>query len=111
MRTIREAISTGTKEVFTNNGTSIFLPDIGQGDWGIAPPKTIQGKPVYRWIFCWIKSSRKTVFLDDLENRKMGKPFRNTDYCIPERELNLFIALNGGIDEYRTRYWVDQWDH
>lgn len=28
--------------------------------------------------------------------------FCDDEYTIPERDMNLFISLNGGIDEYRT---------
>ena len=108
---IRTAIDMGAKEVQLVNRTIIRLPDIGQGQFGIQPPKMIDGKPVYRWLFCLICENKKTKGLNDLEKRKMGKPFRDDEYCIPEREMNLFINQNGGIDEYATRFWVDQFDY
>ena len=111
MKTIRDAINIGAREVQLVNGTYIRLPDIGQGDFGIAPPKNINGKKVYRWIFCLVQKNRNTKGLEDLARRKMGEPFRSDEYCIPEREMNLFISENGGISEYGTRFWIDQFDH
>ena len=110
IRTIRDAINAGSKEIHCVNGTIIKLPDIGQGDWGIQPPKYINGKPVYRWLFCQIQSNRNTVGLEDIANRKMGNPFMPDEYCIPEREMNMFISQNRGISEYGTMFWVNQWD-
>lgn len=28
--------------------------------------------------------------------------FRENEYVIPERDMNLFVSLNGGIDKYQT---------
>lgn len=28
--------------------------------------------------------------------------FHEGDYCVPEREMNMFISANGGIDVYTT---------
>lgn len=111
MRTIREAINSGAREICLVNKTRIYLPDIGQGFSGIQPPKYINGKPVYRWLFCRIQENKRTKGIGDLENRKMGYPFLPNEYIIPEREINLFISINGGIDEYFTRFWVDQFDY
>lgn len=111
MHTIREAIDAGARDVCLVNGTSISLPDIGQGMFGIQPPKCINGKSVYRHLFCIIHESRRTRGLEDLSKRKMGYPFRSNEYNIPEREINLFISQNGGIDEYNTMYFVNQYDY
>lgn len=66
------------------------------------------GNKILRKIFCYIESSNKTLGMRDLEKFRLFEPkidfnyFGENDYLIPERDMNIFISLNGGIDHYRT---------
>ncbi len=104
MKTVRDALSTGARDIYLNNGTLIVHLDHGQTWDAVCPPKTIDGKRVYRWLCVRITNTYGTMKgKDDLKKRAVDH--LELDYIIPEKELNLFINLNGGIDEYRTDYW------
>ena len=116
MNTVRQAIEQGAKTIYCNNGTEIYMPDVGKNlDYydPISAPKFIDGKKVYRKIFCTIKNAK--CGMDQIKCRCMyisgaeWNYFHENDYCIPERELNMFINDNGGIDTYRTDYWGHGW--
>lgn len=117
MRTIREAINKGSMEVVCNNGTTIQLHDrFRDGSQAFGHIKNIDGKPVFRWIFFTVQKSKRTN-LSSISHRCEFYPdsswnyFRENDYIAREREVNEFIADNGGIDEYSTMYWVNQYDY
>ena len=114
MKTIRDAIMHGAKEVYCNNGVRIELPDSYNSIYdAISPPKIINGKPVYRWIFFRIKGSKantKSVNHRSLYNENDSYNYFHVDeYIAREREVNEFISDNGGIDVYRTDYWAKGW--
>lgn len=108
METIRDAIATGARAIYLNNGTQIIHLDHGQTWEAVCPPKIINGKRVYRWICCKI-----TCTTGMMVGKEILKPYAmdylGLDYIVPEKMLNLFIHLNGGIDEYRTDYWCKGW--
>lgn len=108
---VREAIEKmrryGEWSIYTNNGTEIFLLDLHSSEWDcIGKIKIIDGRKVYRDIFCEVRPSNYTRHLEVIEKYTMYDPndsyFRENEYVIPERDMNLFISLNGGIDEYKT---------
>ena len=111
MDTIRDAINAGAKTVYCRNGLEIDLPDT-RNSYPITPPKMINGKPVYRRIFCSIKGSGD---LSAIKHRSLFNPdwdwnyFRENDYDVKEREMNMLIRDNGGIDVYKTDYWATGW--
>ena len=112
--TVREAIEKarrfGGNSIITNNGTEIFLLDLHASEWdSIGKIKVINGKRIHRTIFCEIKPSKCTCHMEVIEKYTMYFPdengysyFRDSEYNIPERDMNLFISLNGGVDEYLT---------
>lgn len=112
--TIRKAIEKARKygghTIYTNNGTEIIPLELGASEYdSIGKIKMINGKKVYREIFCEVKPSKHTRYMDVIEKHTMYFPdengysyFNQGEYVIPERDMNLFISLNGGIDEYRT---------
>lgn len=110
MKTIREAINSGARDIYLNNRTLIVHLDHGQTWDAMCPPKTIQGKKVYRWITCRITNTCNPIC-----HKEILKPYAldwgktGPDYIVPERIMNIFISLNGGIDEYRTDYWSGGW--
>lgn len=113
MRTIREAIDAGVKMVYLNNGAVIYLLDVGhRQDTAISTVKKINGKYVYRRIYCEVKGNAD---VSAIRNMCMHRPdlgvtfFNENEYLIREREMNMFINANGGIDEYRTDYWINGW--
>ena len=116
MRTIREAIAKGSMEIVCNNGTRIQLHDrFRDGSQAFGRIKNIDGKPVFRWIFFTVHKSKKTN-LSSISHRCEFDPdyycyFQENDYIAREKEVNEFIHDNGGIDEYRTMYWVNQYDY
>ena len=111
---VREAIERirryGGTSIYTNNGTEIVLLDLCNGEWDcIGKIKVIGGKKIYRDIFCQVKSSKLTRHMEVIEKYTMYFPdangysyFNEDEYVIPEHDLNLFVSLNGGIDEYQT---------
>lgn len=107
---IEEARKYGGHILFTNNGTKITLLDLHNSEWDcIGRIKTINGKKVFRDIFCDVKPSKGTKHMDVIGKYTMYDPdengysyFREDEYVIPERDMNLFVSLNGGIDEYAT---------
>lgn len=108
---VREAIESmrryGGTSIYTKNGTEIFLLDLHSNEWDcIGKIKTIDGRKVYRDIFCEVRPSNYTRHLEVIEKYTMYDPndsyFRENEYVIPERDMNLFVSLNGGIDEYQT---------
>lgn len=109
-KAIEEARKYGGRSIYTNNGTEIIPLELGASEYdSIGKIKKINGKKVYREIFCEVKPSTRTRYMDVIEKHTMYFPdengysyFRQREYVIPERDMNLFISLNGGIDEYRT---------
>lgn len=109
-KAIEEARKYGGRSIYTNNGTEIIPLELGASEYeSIGKIKMINGKKVYREIFCVVKPSARTRYMDVIEKYSMYSPdekgysyFRKGDYVIPERDMNLFISLNGGIDEYQT---------
>lgn len=108
---VREAIESmrryGGTSIYTNNGTEIFLLDLHSNEWDcIGKIKVIDGRKVFRNIFCEIRPSNRTRHMDVIEKYTMYGPndsyFRENEYVIPERDMNLFVSLNGGIDKYQT---------
>ena len=112
MNTIRDAINAGARTVYCRNGLVIEMPDIGHSYDAISPPKMIDGKPVFRKIFCSIKGSGD---LSVIKHRSLYNPdwewnyFHENDYDVKEREMNMLIRDNGGIDVYKTDYWATGW--
>ena len=105
MKTIRDAIRKGAREIYLNDGTLIVHGDHGRSWDAVCPPKEINGKLVYRWIFCRITNTQKRLDFEFLKaNDKYCDPLRY-DYILSERKMNEFINSCGGIDEYRTDYW------
>lgn len=108
---VREAIESmrryGGTSIYTNNGTEIFLLDLHNSEWDcIGKIKMIDGRKVYRDIFCEVRPSNYTRHLEVIGQYTMYDPndsyFRENEYVIPERDMNLFVSLNGGIDKYQT---------
>ena len=109
--TVRGWISAGASEIACNNST--YINFLNQRDY---PPKIINGKPVYRKLLCsivppYIVKEQSHINIDDLpgiaELKAKGCWVGGWDFVIRERDLNHFISLNGGIDEYATWYWID----
>ena len=118
MKTIREAINRGAKIVYCNSGLSFELPDMwGSAYQAISPPKMIQGKPVFRWVFISLYGEdNPKANSSSIKHRSMFTDdgfcyFRENDYVAREREVNELISDNGGIDIYRTSYWINGWDY
>ena len=105
---IREAISRGVHVIYTRNNTRIVHLDHGQTWDAVCPPKIKNGKKVWRWLCVGITNDVQPINgIEDIEKYKML--YSDHDYIIPERELNLLIAINGGIDVYQTDYWNTGW--
>lgn len=112
--TVRDAIEKASKfgghSIFTGNGTEIVLLDLWNSQYDcIGRIKMIDGKRVYRNIFCSVKPSNETRGMNIIEKYTMYFPDENgysyfgmEDYVIPEREMNEFVSYNGGIDVYQT---------
>lgn len=66
--------------------------------------KYIDGKRIHRQVFCAIYPTVSTVSMDLLKKHSMYIPgdsmFHENEYVVPERAMNLFISLNGGVDKY-----------
>ena len=114
MKTVREAMSAGVRTIYCNSGLIINISDVYGNEWEtMSYVKNIDGKPVPRWIFCTLGSMYKNrdalnyIGVDDLIKAKRHISYH--DFSVRERELNLLIALNKGIDEYQTMYWVNGW--
>lgn len=111
---VREAIESirkyGGTSIYTNNRTEIVLLDLRNSEWDcIGKIKRINGKEIYRDIFCQVKPSKLTRHMEVIEKYTMYFPdvngysyFNEDEYVIPEHDLNLFVSLNGEIDEYQT---------
>lgn len=114
MYTIRQCINelrkVPTSQVFLQNGTTIYIFEKDPVMYeSISKVRIINGQKILRKIFCEIEPSERTKGLEELKKKFwMFAPnleynyFREKDYCINEREMNIFISLNGGIDYYRT---------
>lgn len=115
MRTIREAINAGAREIICVNGVKIQLHDrFSDGSQCFGSIKVIDGNPVFRWIFFSVCGNKANT--NAIKNRCMFVNdgfcyFRENDYISREKEVNEFINDNGGIDEYRTMFWVNQYDY
>lgn len=110
---IEEMRKVSTNTIYTNNGTEIFLMEINPSKYDYIGTVKFKkdGQVILRRILCMIKSSKRTKGIEELKADKniwMYDPgydynyFRENDFCIPERKMNEFISLNGGIDTYRT---------
>ena len=111
--TVRECIKQmrkyGADRIFLWNGTEIrILETHCDPEYSYGKIKIINGRPVMRSIYCEIKPTKHTVHMDIVQDFCLYSPtaernyFRSDEYIVKEREMNLFIKLNGGIDEYRT---------
>ena len=109
MKTIREAINAGARSIYLNSGVLIVHCDHGLTYDAMCPPKFINGKPVYRWLFCRITNFGGINHLDFLKAKDKYHDPLQYDFILSERDMNEFISLEGGIDEYRTMYWVRDW--
>ena len=109
-KALEEARKYGGHTIYTNNGTEIIPLELGACKYdAIGKIKMIDGKKVFREIFCKVIPSTRTRYMDVIEKHTMYFPdengysyFSQGEYVIPERDMNLFISLNGGIDEYNT---------
>lgn len=117
MKTIREAINSGAREIVCWNGTRLRLYDkFADGSQAYGTIKVINGKPVFRWIFFSVHDDEHTNY-SAISHRCQFRPdldynyFCQNEYIAREREVNEFIHDNGGIDEYRTMFWVNQYDY
>lgn len=107
---IRKAVRYGSFMLYTGNGTQIRLLDICNSPYDcIGKIKVVKGERIYRDIFCAVTKAPETQHMDVIERYSMYVPddngcsyFCDDEYTIPEKDMNLFISLNGGIDEYRT---------
>ncbi len=99
--TIRECLErmrkVGAYVIYTKNGLKITTETCWDPDWVMSTIKMIDGKRVKRYIFCTIDES-KAQHLDVIKKYHID----GNDYIIKERDMNLFLNLNGGIDEYNT---------
>lgn len=112
--TVRECIKQmrkyGADRIYLWNGTEIRILEINcPPEYSYSKIKIINGERIMRRIFCQIKPTKHTSHMDVVQEFCMHFPeigdrniFRPDEYIIDEREMNLFIKLNGGIDEYRT---------
>lgn len=111
MKTIREAIDAGAKTVYLNNGTYFNIENMSNPGLMFGRIKIINGKKVARWLLITVIANDKT---DEsaIKHRNQYVPeldccyFNNNDFLCKENEINAFITNNGGIDEYRTGYWI-----
>lgn len=121
IKTIRDALDRGARTIYLNNGTQIVHLDHGQTYDAVCPPKKIGGTYRYRWIFCRIIGNRGLEYEDILYgmDKYQGKDrlcfttddaIFGFDFILSERDMNRYISLCGGIDEYRTGYWCNGWD-
>lgn len=99
--TIRECLErmrkVGAYVIYTKNGLKITTETCWDPDCAMSTIKMIDGKRVKRYIFCTINES-KAQHLDVIEKYHID----GNVYIIKERDMNLFMNLNGGIDEYNT---------
>lgn len=103
----------------TLNGTKINIPDIRRhGDYISKTKLFSNGELVFRTISCYISLNKNTKGLDLIKQYNIREKYEDSFYCeneyyIPERELNRFISINGGIDEYIsvTLHWWMYKDH
>ena len=116
MRTVRDAINAGVRTIYCNSGLIIDMEDVHMSEYEMmSTVKHINGKRILRWIFCNLGSSFKNrdaldyPGVDDLIKAKRSMLYNTHDFIAREREVNLLIALNKGIDEYQTMYWVTGW--
>lgn len=109
MMTIRNAIDSGARIIILNNGTRITHLDHGQTYDAVCPPRKIQGKYRYRNIFCRMTRDGGLEHRIELEKMDKYEDVLCYDYILSERDMNHYISLCGGIDEYRTDYWNTGW--
>lgn len=109
MKTIRNAIDAGARTIILNNGTQITHLDYGQTWDAVCPPKKINGVNRYRWIFCRVTRVGGLEHMTELNKMDRFKDALHYDYILSERDMNHYISLCGGIDEYRTDYWASGW--
>lgn len=102
MRTIRNAIDAGARTIYLNNGTQITHMDYGQTYNAVCPPKKINGINRYRWICCRITRVGGVEHKIELEKMDRLHDHLHYDYILSERDMNHYISLCGGINEYRT---------
>ena len=107
--TIREAIKKGARCIYLNNGTQITHLDHGQNYDAVCPPKKINGNRTYRYVFCRITRIGGLEYQKELTGMDKYKDVCHYDYILKERDMNHYISLCGGIDEYRTDYWINGW--
>jgi hypothetical protein len=107
--TIRNAIYRGARDIYLNNGTCIVHLDHGQTYDAVCPPKKIDGINRYRWIFCRITRVGGLEHKEELYQMDKYKDILHYDFILSERDMNYYISLCGGIDEYRTDYWAKGW--
>lgn len=119
--TVREAIKKmlviGTNMITLNNGTMIVINDIytepEESDYIMSTIKWDDNGNIkaIRNIFCTIILTSETKMFDYLKKNKNWYLYDKNDewsyflesqFCIPEREMNRFISANDGIDEYQT---------
>lgn len=113
---IKKLLKLNSNVIFCNNGVEITLLDIGLKTYDrISYVKNIDGKDVYRRILCRINViDENTVRHLRYKNGKINSAiwmfdpdedynyFDENDFYLSEREMNIFINDNYGIDEYRT---------
>ena len=110
MKTIREAFDTGARTVYLNNHVQITHLERGLPySERTCPPKIIDGKPVYRQIFCRITGVTDGNVWEFLKKADRYEDVLGYDFILSEKDMNHFINLCGGIDSYRTDYWNVGW--
>ena len=110
IREMRKIKTSAAQTIWTENGTEINIPDIKISvEYRMSKTKKSEDGPIFRILSCFIKASKNTKKLDSIKRynlcEKFGKDniyFRNNEYYIPEKELNIFINIKGGINTYRS---------
>lgn len=124
MMTIRQCVrkildnDLPTQRIITNNGTLIQLNELFsrgfnfRNDYGIGTIKFKEDGSIDRIkrYFCTIYKSPNTNYGDYKNPKKEWlydtkadyNYFTENDFLFSEREMNHFISLNYGIDEYQT---------
>ena len=102
--TIRECLGrlrkVSSNRVYTRNGSFILVENDWDPNWCMSSIKMIDGKPVKRYIYFSIPSSEKMEHMEVIDRYRID--FGCNAYIAKERDLNLFLSLNGGIDEYMS---------
>ena len=110
IREMRKIKISDAQTIWTENGTEINIPDIKRSlENSTSRIKIVNGEQIIRVADCFIVPSKNTKCLDTISKynlyEKFGSypwGFRKNEYYIPEKELNIFISINGGIDKYRS---------